>query len=239
MKLINILIIFLLTISCTQNKAIFEFNRVLGKENGKTLKLLTKNFENNFLKNHYPNSELTQSYKKFLIDYEKGEFKDLPYFLPKKNIDDFNHSNLKKEIYYHPDSVWVLKNSTYDKVEEDSLLFLDVNKPYIKLRKKNLFFSEANKIVYDYERHYVHIDSTTNIDSLINKTMNLRYRNLYDGKYIQAIGSIRELNEFYELFYSTKIIIGFGKREVFNLIKEKGNLNNELVRQLIIIEFVL
>ena len=236
MKFINLFIIVLLTFSCSNEKEITEFEKVLGEENSKTLTLLVNDFENDFLKKQYPNSKLNESYRKFLIDYKNGTTENwLPK--PKEIANRFEASELKKEMYYHPDSVWILPNSSYDKVEEDSLIFLDVDRPYIKLRKKDLMFSSPENIVYEYERHYVKIDSTTNKDSLINKVMNLRYVNYYNGKYRQATDYIRKFGGFFERFSDRKNI--FDKEQINELFIEEADLNNELVRKLIVLEFVL
>lgn len=236
MKFINLIIILLLTFSCSNEKKIAEFEKVLGKENSETITLLVDEFENDFLKKQYPDSELNKSYRKFLTDYKNGSLENWPS-LPNKITELFEASELKKEMYFHPDSVWILPNSTYDKVEEDSLIFLDVDRPYIKLRKKNLMFSNPEKTVYEYERHYVKIDSTTDRDSLINKVMNLRYVNYYNGKYRQATDYIRKFGGFYERFSDRKNI--FKKEQICELILTEADLNDELVRKLIVLEFVL
>ena len=236
MKFINLIIILLLTFSCSNQKEIAEFEKVLGKENSETLSLLVSDFENDFLKKQYSKSELNECYKKFLSDYKNGTTEN---WLPKptKIADRFETSELKKEMYYHPDSVWILPNSSYDKVEEDSLIFLDVDRPYIKLRKKDLMNSSPEKIVYEFDRHYVRIDSTTNKDSLINKVMNIRYVNYYNGKYRQATDYIRKFGGFFERFSDRKNI--FNKEQISELILKEADLNDELVRKLIVLEFVL
>jgi len=236
MRFIKLIIILLLTFSCSSDKNTTEFEKVLGKENSETLSLLVNDFENDFLKKQYPNSELNESYRKFLIDYKNGSLENW-VSLPKKITDRFNSSQLEKEMYYHPDSVWILPNSSFDKVEEDSLIFLDINRPYIKLRKKNLMFSSPEKTIYEYDRHYIKIDSTTDKDSLINKVMNLKYVNFYNGKYIQAVNNIRELGGFFERFSDVKNVSN-DKKEFCELVLEKADLNNKLVRKLIVLELV-
>ncbi|AJR04831.1 hypothetical protein [Siansivirga zeaxanthinifaciens] len=236
MKFINLIIIALMTFSCSNESKIAEFEKVLGKKNSQTLTFLVNDFENDFLKKQYPDSELNESYKKFLTDYKNGNLENWPP-LPKKITEIFEASELKKEMYFHPDSVWILPNSTFDKVEEDSLIFLDVDRPYIKLRKKDLMYSSPDKIVYEYERHYVKIDSTTDRDSLINNVMNLRYVNYYNGKYRQATDYIRKFGGFFERFSDRKNI--FNKDQICELILAEADLNDELVRKLIVLEFVL
>lgn len=236
MKFIKPIIILLLIFSCSNEKEIAEFEKVLGKENGKTLTLLVDDFENDFLKKQYPNSELKDSYRKFLIDYKNGTPESWLH-IPKKIAHQFEASELKKEMYYYPDSVWILPNSKYDKVEEDSLIFLDFDKPYIKLRKKNLMLSSPEKVVFEYDRYYVRIDSTTNNDSLINELMNLRYVNYYSGKYRQATDYIRKFGGFFEQFSDRKNI--FNKEQICELFLVEADLNDKLVRKLIVLELVL
>jgi hypothetical protein len=237
MKFIKIFIILLLTSGCSNTTGITEFESILGQENSETLSTLVTSFENDFLKRQYPNSNLNESYKQFLTDYKDGSLENWQP-LPKRIVDIFNASELKKEMYYHPDSVWVLPNSTYDRIEEDSLLFLNVNRPYLKLRKKDLTFSTPEKTVYEYERHYIMIDSTTNLDSLINKTMKIKYVNFYDGKYILAIHNMRKSGGFFERFADLKAVYN-DKKDLCELILEKADLNDELVRRLIVLECVL
>lgn len=234
---IKIFIILLLTSGCSNKTEITEFENILGQENSETLTSLVTYFEKDFLKRQYPNSHLNKSYKQYLTDYKDGSLENWQQ-LPKKIIAIFDASELKKEIYFHPDSVWVLPNSTYDKVEEDSLLFLNVNHPYLKLRKKDLTHSTPEKTVYEYERHYIMIDSTTNLDSLINETMKIKYVNFYDGKYILAIHNMRKSGGFFERFADLKAVNN-NKKELCELILEKADLNDELVRRLIVLECVL
>jgi hypothetical protein len=50
MRHINIIIILLLTFSCSNQKEITEFEKVLEKENSETLTYLGNDFESDFLK---------------------------------------------------------------------------------------------------------------------------------------------------------------------------------------------
>jgi len=237
MKQINLIIILFLVFSCSNEKELSKFEKTLGLENSNTLDFLVREFENNFLKKQYSKSNLNESYKQFLIDFKNENSKNWKP-IPKKIFEVFSTSNLKKEMYYHPDSVWILPNSSYDKIEEDSIVFIDVNYPYIKLKKKDLMFSKPDKIVYQYDRHYINIDSTINKDSLINRIMNLRYTNFYNGKYIQAIHNLHQFGGFFERFSDLKSTTN-NKKILCDLILEKGDLSNKLVRKLIVLEFVL
>ncbi|CAL2089802.1 conserved exported hypothetical protein [Tenacibaculum sp. 190524A05c] len=232
-----IFIVSFLFLSCSKNKATSEFEQVLGKTNSITLSVLVENFENDFLLKQYPDLSVTESYKEFLIDYGKRKFKN-KQFLSSKDSLAFINSDLEKEMYYHPDSVWILPNSTYDKVEEDSLLFIYTDKPYLKLRKKDLVSSSEEKIVYKYERHYGIIDnSETHQDSLINFVKNIRYTNYYDGRYRQALYHVEKYGGFFERFSERKGIIS--KLKMSELVLNEADLSNALVRKIIVLEFVL
>ncbi len=222
--------------SCSSEKNISEFEKIMGKENSLTLTSLLSDFENEFLKKQYPESNLNQCYINFLTDYKNGTTENwIP--LSNKILDRFRGSDLENEIYYYPDSVWILPNSNYDKVEEDSLIFLDIDRPYIKLRKKNLMFSEPDNTIYEYERHYIYIDSTMSRDSIIEKFMNRKMFNAHDGKYIIATNHIRKLGGFFEHFSDRK---GIMSNEMFcDLVLNEADLNDQLVRKLILLELVL
>ncbi|MFD1015021.1 hypothetical protein, partial [Winogradskyella rapida] len=91
MRIIYIILLLILTFGCSSNNNISEFEKVLGKKNNETLTLLVNDFENDFLRKQYPNSELNESYKKFLIDYKNDSLENwVP--LPKKITEKFNSS---------------------------------------------------------------------------------------------------------------------------------------------------
>lgn len=73
MKFINLIIILLLTLSCSNDKEIAEFEKVLGKENSETLTYLVNDFESDFLKRQYPNLDTKKAYKQFLTELSKGQ----------------------------------------------------------------------------------------------------------------------------------------------------------------------
>ena len=73
MKFIFLNIILLLTFSCSNEKDIAEFEKVLGKENSETLTYLVNDFESDFLKRQYPNLDTKNAYKQFLTELSKGE----------------------------------------------------------------------------------------------------------------------------------------------------------------------
>ena len=101
-----------------------------------------------------------------------------------------------------------------------------------------MILSNPEKTVYEYERHqYLKIDSLTNKDSLINKFLNIKYTNRFGGKYVIATDYIRKLGGFYEKFSDRKGIIS--KEQFCKLVLTEADLNDELVRKLILLELVL
>jgi hypothetical protein len=103
MKYYLILIVSILIFSCSSNKEqVAEFENVLGFDNSATLTLMVYDFENDFLKNKYPNLTIEKAYKKLLIDMRDNKafsWGKLPTF----NKTRFEKSTLKYEIY----SYWI------------------------------------------------------------------------------------------------------------------------------------
>ena len=59
-----------MTFSCSSDKNISEFEKIMGKENCLTLTLLLNDFKNEILRKQYPESNLKQSDTQFLTDYK-------------------------------------------------------------------------------------------------------------------------------------------------------------------------
>ena len=138
MKIIKIFILIALIISCSDKKSEnkkSEFDKILGKENVATLDFLVSDFENDFLKRQYPNLDTENAYRQFLTELRDEKTENWKR-ISQKARDKFKSSDLRLEMYEFPDSVWVLKNSTFDKIEADSLVFLESSIPYVKSRFK-------------------------------------------------------------------------------------------------------
>ena len=117
MKFIKTFIFFILFISCSDKKAEIntsEFDKVLGKENIKTLDFLVSDFENDFLKRQYPNLDTENAYRQFLTEL-RDEKNENWKSISEKARNKFKSSDLRLEMYEFPDSVWILKNSTFEK----------------------------------------------------------------------------------------------------------------------------
>ncbi|WP_445738558.1 hypothetical protein [Mariniflexile sp.] len=138
MKILKTFIFLALIISCAEKKTeenILEFDKVLGKENVVTLDFIVSDFENDFLKRQYPNLNTENAYRQFLTDLRDDKTKNWKR-ISEKAIEKFESSELRLQMYEFPDSVWILKNSSFDKIESDSVSFLNIPYPYIKSRFK-------------------------------------------------------------------------------------------------------
>jgi len=103
MKSFGIIIILLLTFSCSEKQTdlrIVEFEKELGKKETKSLNSLVSDFERN-LRNIYPDLPIQKCYEKYLTDmtselttdWEKFEFQS------DKTNSEFHQSGLWNEIY--------------------------------------------------------------------------------------------------------------------------------------------
>ena len=237
MKFIKTFIFFILIISCSDKKTEIntsEFDKVLGKENIKTLDFLVSDFETDFLKRQYPNLNTENAYRQFLTELRDEKTKD------RKNISEkarnkFKASDLRLEMYEFPDSVWILKNSTFDKIESDSLNFLESPIPYVKSRYK--YTNADGTTEYTYSRSYGENISEVDYDSVINQEMNSPNFN-YIGKYLQALESIKDKGEFYKEFYETKKNAGFlfPESTARVMLNYDIDLNDKLNRKIIVLE---
>ena len=138
MKFIKAAIVIVFISACSNKQAkdrISNFENVLGKENSKMLTYLVSDFEKDLLKRQYPSLSTKLAYKKLLQEIRDGETQSFKK-LSKKSIEKYNTSNLKKEEYRFPDSVWVVENSERDNIEDDSIEKIKLPFPFIKSRFK-------------------------------------------------------------------------------------------------------
>ncbi|EWH09823.1 hypothetical protein KLA_17137 [Cellulophaga geojensis KL-A] len=237
MKFIKTFIFFILFISCSDKKAEIntsEFDKVLGKENIKTLNFLVSDFENDFLKRQYPNLDTENAYRQFLTELRDEKTENWKS-ISEKARNKFKVSDLRLEIYEFPDSVWILKNSTFDKIESDSLNFLESPIPYVKSRYK--YTNPDGTTEYSYSRSYGENISEFDYDSIINREMNSPNFN-YIGKYLQALESIKDKGEFHKEFYETKKNAGFlfPESTARVMLNYDIDLNDKLNRKIIVLE---
>ncbi len=232
MRIFNLFIFLILIISCSDK--ISEFDKVLGEENVETLEFLVSDFENDFLKRQYPNLDTENAYRQFLTELREGKTENWKR-ISNKTKNKFKSSDLINEIYEFPDSVWVLKNSTFDKIESDSLGILYSPGPYIKSRYK--YINPDGTTKYTFSRSYGIIRPDANFDSIIKREQEIPNMN-FTGKYMQALASIKDKNEFYKELYETKESVGliFPSTTARIMLKFDIDLNDKLNRKIIALE---
>ncbi|WP_452227746.1 MULTISPECIES: hypothetical protein [unclassified Lacinutrix] len=218
MKFIKLTIILLLTFSCSNEKKIAQFEKVLGKENSETLTYLVNDFESDFLKRQYPNLDTKNAYKQFLTDLKNGRT-DLLKTVSKESRKRFEQSNLKHEIYSYVDSVWI---------ENDFLI------------KKRFVNKSLNGIIqYNVQTQSGNIPSNFDKDSLIIAEMDSRTLNNL-GKYWIALDSIKNQNEFIKEYYKFKIPMGFLHPEIVSnmMLNSDLNFSDYYIKRIIITDFI-
>lgn len=236
MNSIKVLLLSFLVVCCAQNNKDEIFENTLGKENNKTLNYLVSAFEQDFLKNQYPSLKINEAYKMFLEDFRDGNTSNWKE-RPAKAVKIFNESKLRLEIYNFPDSVWVLPNSSKDKIEEDSLQFLYSPIPYIKYRRKN-YIDSSGKQHYLYSRSGFQLN-LSNTDSVINYVKTIReFR--YDGEYFNLINESKNKNAFWLAMFEYITSTNNENSKVFAqmILKNKFDLNNPTIRKFIVLECV-
>ncbi len=234
MKIIIKILVFILCISCSNKKnenQINEFDKIIGEENIQTLDFLVSDFENDFLKRQYPNLNITESYRSFLTELRDDKTENWQK-ISKVSREKFKHSKLRFEIYDYPDSVWVVPNSKFDKIEEDSLAFIESPLPYIKIRKRD----ETGRYKFVYSRIHIHFDST-NVDSIIEKIKNTGEVK-FQGKYFNAINSLKEKNKFWNEIFEYYISPNKDNLKKFSklILDNNFDLNDITVRRIIVLE---
>ncbi|XMO86648.1 hypothetical protein AAFN75_17825 [Algibacter sp. AS12] len=238
MKFIKTFILFILIISCSDKKTennTSEFDKVLGKENIETLDFLVSDFENDFLKRQYPNLDSENAYRQFLTELRDEKTENWKS-ISEKARNKFKSSDLRLEMYEFPDSVWIIENSDFDKIESDSLEYIKHPVPYIKSRYK--YTNPDGTIEYSYSRgNSSELTPNSNFDSIINREMNTPNFN-YIGKYLRALESIKDKGEFHKEFYETKKNAGFlfPESTARVMLNYEIDLNDKLNRKIIVLE---
>ena len=239
MKIFKLFIFLIFIISCSDKKTehkISEFDRVLGKENVADLDFLVSDFENDFLKRQYPNLDTENAYRQFLTEMRDGKTKNWKS-ISQKARDKFKSSDLRLEMYEFPDSVWIIENSSFDKIESDSLEYIRLPVPYVKSRYKDTSPDGTTEYFFSRGNSFDPI-SNSNFDSIINRELNQPNFN-YIGKHIQALESIKDKSDFHKKFYERKKATGFAypKNTAYEMLNYEIDLNDELNRKIIVVEF--
>ncbi len=227
MKIINLLLIGFLTMSCSNQKSIAEFENVLGKENSETLTYLVQDFENDFLKSQFPNLETDKAYEQFLkelIDGNGRVWKDISQESRKL----FANSTLKYEIYSVPDSVWIEK-------DKNKLTLSNSDIPMIKTKRKYLL--PNGTFDYSISESSFRYQEPVSEDSIIEQHMNFVDVN-YVGSYIRALNSIPNKSQFLKKYLDIRDAAGIVSPVIIanRMLESKVNFNDYFIRRLIVTE---
>jgi len=228
-KIINSLLIGLLLIGCSNNKAIAEFERILGKENSETLTYLVQDFENDFLADEYPNLETDKSYERFLEELIDGNGR-VWQEISNESRERFAKSTLKYEIYSVPDSVWIERDTSKLKLSYSNI-------PMLKTKLKVLM--PDGTFEYSFSESSFNYKEPINEDSIIKQHMN--YVNVnYVGSYVRALNSIPNKSRFLVNYLDIRDAAGIISPVIIanRMFDSKVDFNDYFIRRLIVTEIV-
>ncbi len=237
MKILKTFIFLALIISCAEKKTeenISEFDKILGKENVATIDYLVSDFENDFLTRQYPKLDTEKAYQQFLTDLRDDKTKNWKR-ISEKAIEEFESSDLRLEMYEFPDSVWIIKNSAFDKIEVDSITFFDSGVPYLKSRFK--YINPDGTTDYTFSRSHIDIRPDNNYDSIIKRELKTA-RFIFFGKYFQALESIKDNSAFLKELYKAKDGLGQipANLTASVMLEYNVDLNDPIIRKIIVLE---
>ena len=230
MRYINLIIILLLTFSCSNQKEITEFEKVLGKENSETLTYLVNDFESDFLKRQYPNIGTKKAYNQFLKELSKGQTEYLQK-ISKKSREYLEKSNLRLEIYSVLDSIWIER-------DPEKLTFNNNNNPTLIIKRK--YLRPDGTFRYETEVSSFRYKEPRDEDSIIIESRKNWIDINYDGSYSRALNAISNKSHF--LTEYLKIRDASGKIDpnmiAERMLESKVDLNDYFIKRLIITEIV-
>jgi hypothetical protein len=229
MKFINLIIILLLTLSCSTKKDISEFEKVLGKENSKTLTYLVNDFESDFLKRQYPHLDTKNAYKQFLTELSKGETE---YWkkISESSREYLEKSDLRLEIYSVPDSIWIER-------DPKKMLLSNGDIPMLKIKRKYLM--PDGTFGYSTSESSFRYKEPMNEDSIIKSRKNWIELN-YVGSYTKALNSISNKSQFLTEYLGIRDAAGtIGPRLIADrMLETKIDLDDYFIKRLIITEII-
>ena len=229
MKFIYLFIILLLSFSCSNEKDIAEFEKVLGKENSETLTYLVKDFESDFLKRQYPNLDTKSAYKQFLTELSNGETE---YWkeISKSSREYLKESNLRLEIYSVPDSIWIERDP-----EKLTLSYSDI--PMLKIKRKYLM--PDGTFGYSTSESSFRYKEPIDEDSIIESRKNWIDIN-YVGSYTRALNSIPNKSRYMIKYLDLREAAGTIDPFIIakQMLESKVDLNDYFIKRLIITEIV-
>lgn len=223
LKLISILILF---ISCSDKREIFEFESELGKESSETLNYLVEDFEDDFLKRNYPNKSTEKAYEIFLTDIKNGNTQNFVE-ISQKTRNLFEKSSLRNDMYAIIDTVWIERNP-------DSLS-INNGMPMIITKLKYLAFDGtfqegSSESSFNYRE-------SVDEDSIIKRhSKYLRLNHI--GKYRTSLKLIADKNKFIENYLDITEEAGIIDPIIiaFQMLESEVDLNNYFIKRLIVTE---
>lgn len=230
MKIIKTIIILFLIFSCTNENQIAEFESVFGKEKSETLTFLISDFENDFLKNQYPNLSIEESYKHFLYQFA---IQDTSNFRKMSNKSEkrFNKNDFRYEINSYVDSAWIEKYTTKFSIKDTIL----------KVKYKLKFKNENN--VFDYKISEGGIPSwliNAETDSIIQfYTQRVEVNN--SGRYWKALNQVSKKNDFIIDYIDKTKASGGGFIPVIlaqQMLKSDLDYSDYFIKRIIVAEFI-
>ncbi|WP_370390452.1 hypothetical protein [uncultured Winogradskyella sp.] len=229
MKFIVLIIILLLTFSCSNEKEIAEFEKILGKENSETLTYLVNDFESDFLKRQYPNLDTEKAYKQFLTELSKGQT-DYWKKISNSSREYLEKSNLRLEIYSVPDSIWIERNA-------EKLTLGNSSIPMLKIKRKYLM--PDGTLGYSTSESSFRYTEPIDEDSIIESRKNWTDIN-YVGSYSRALNSISNKSDFLIDYLEMREVAGTIDPRLIahRMLESKVNLNDYFIKRLIITEIV-
>ena len=221
--------ISLLTFSCSNEKDIAEFEKVLGKENSETLTYLVNDFESDFLKRQYPNLDTKRAYKQFLTELSKGETE---YWkkISKSSREHLKESDLRLEIYSVPDSIWIERDP-----EKLTLSYSDL--PMLKIKRKYLM--PDGTLGFSTSESSFRYKEPIDEDSIIDSRKNWNGIN-YVGSYTRALNSISNKSRFLTGYLDMRDAAGTIDPRLIahRMLESKVDLNDYFIKRLIVTEIV-
>ncbi|MCL8008958.1 hypothetical protein M8845_16120 [Gelidibacter japonicus] len=230
MKYIHPIIILFLTFSCSNQKEITEFEKVLGKENSETLTYLVNDFESDFLKSQYPDLGTKKAYNQFLKELSNGQT-EYRQKISENSREYFEKSNLRLEIYSIPDSIWIER-------DPDKLTFNKNNNPTLNIKRK--YLRPDGTFRYGTSISSFQYKEPMDEDSIIIESRKNWNDINYDGRYSRALNAISNKSDFLTEYLKIRDAAGMIDPRFIaeRMLESKVDLNDYFIKRLIITEIV-
>ena len=215
------LLYFLLFIllSCQSKSADLEkFESILGPEKSEVLTELTEDFESEYLLKKYPNTDLSESYLKFMEDMAKGNLPKRDDVISAKNEKLYKESGLINEKYLYPDSVWI---------QEDGIRTRWAYKNEMGLTESYENFRPVNS------------KDLAVRDSILELEKSIVNFNTY-GNYIKALEAIKDESPFIDLYHTYVTNVGMvGSSILYPQIRDnKLDVSGPVERRVLVLHLI-